>query len=263
MDILNKKLAEKPGIEIFGAIWNALFYADDVLLIARNRAHAQVLLQSCEWFQNNGFINWNASKTKVIYLTDDRKMVQVPSESDLVLDGKNLERKICIKWLGYQLNHRLNDDDMIRRQACRLYALTNNIKTEIPLDLLEDDMLRKMTYAYGGVYMLPVLNSSTQAVLKELKTAHRYLVAELTQYYQRSPEHWDPQNGKYERSNRYMYGRLQIRTIDNMMSNQIYRFQDRFYAYINSFSPNEAENLRLHYNASRQKNHQSAILRMS
>ena len=185
----------------------------------------------------------------------------MPSESDLVLEGNNLERKICIRWLGYQLNHRLNDDDMIRRQACRLYALTNNIKAEIPLDLLEDEMLRKLTYAYGGVYMLPVLNSSTQAVLKELKTAHRYLVAELTQYYQRSPEHWDPQNGKYERGNRYMYGRLQVRTVDSMISNQLYRFQTRFHSYIKSFSPNEAEKIRLNYNASRQKNRQSIIQR--
>ena len=263
MDILNEKLLEKPGIHVLGAIWNALFYADDVLLIARNHAHAQILLNCCEWFQKEGFIRWNASKTKVVYLTDDRRIVNVPTESDLRLDGKNLERKICIRWLGYLLNHRLTDDDMIRRQACRLYALTNNIKTEIPLDLLEDDMLRKMTYAYGGIYMLPVLTSSTQAVFKELKTAHRYLVAELTQYYQRSPEHWDPLNGKYERGNRYMYGRLKIRAVDTMLSNQIFRFQRRFYCYVHKFSPYAAELIRTEFNSIREGKKQELIKTMT
>ena len=87
------------------------------------------------------------------------------------------------------------------------------------------------------------------------------IIEELTQYYQRSPEHWDPQNGKYERGNRYMYGRLQIRTVDNMISNQVYRFQKRFHSYINTFSSNEAEKIRLCYNASRQKNCQALIPR--
>ena len=109
-----------------------------------------------------------------------------------------------------------------------------------------------MTYAYGGIYMLPVLTSSTQAVFKELKTAHRYLVAELTQYYQRSPEHWDPQNGKYERGNRYMYGRLKIRAVDTMLCNQIFRFQRRFYCYIHRFSPHAANILRTEFNTIRE-----------
>ena len=251
MNILNEQLQKIHGIRMFNKNWNSLKFADDVLLIGKNLHHAQQLLNVCEWFTKQGFIKWNASKTKVIELTDNRKLVNIPKFSKLMLNDTPLERTDNCRWLGYILNHKLNDDDHIKRQSTRLNALTNNLRTTLPLNLINDSMLRKLTLAYGNIYLLPVLRNSTKEVFKQIRKSHRNMTAELTQYYQRSKltfgtrtylnsdgesvhfPHWDPENGQFERGNRFMYSRIRIPTVDSMIRNQARSFEARYWLYVN------------------------------
>ena len=230
--------------------WNSLQYCDDVLLVCKDLKHAQKLLDICDWFSKQGYIKWNASKTKVLELTDNAKMVNIPKFSKLTLDNKPLERTDSCRWLGYILNHKLNDDDHIKRQSIRINALTNNLKHTLPLNLLDDSMLRKLTLAYGNIFLLPLLRHSTKETFQQIRKSHRYMVAELTQYYQRSKlsygtrtfidsngqhqnfPHWDPENQQYERGNRFMYGRIRILTINVMMTNQAKSFETRYWDYV-------------------------------
>ena len=132
------------------------------------------------------------------------------------------------------LNHRVTDDDMLRRQAKRLFAVTNNILADLPLYLLCDSRLRKITTAYSNVYMLPVLRDSSHLAWKKLKSAHRYLVANLTQFYKRCPTHWNKTLKIFNPKNRYIYGRLRIPTLDTMLYNQSIRFSARYAKFTTS-----------------------------
>ena len=189
-------------------------------------------------------------------MTSDLKLKYVPEKSTLTLNGLKLDRVQNVRWLGYILNHTLTDDDHIHRQSIRLNALTNNLKKELPLDLINDDMLRKLAYAYGNTYLLPCVRDTTATNLQVLKKAHRNFVAEITQYYQRSKTtyanksyydpvtntdkpfpYWDPDNGHYERGNRYLYGRLRVCTVDTMLHNQTQKFEKRYVDYIACFDP--------------------------
>ena len=240
MYFLDEKLQESYGFEKYDVTWNALFYADDVLLLCKNELHAQALLNICADFQQAGFIQWNADKTKVLHLQDSNyDLGDVPKKSPLKLNDKNLDRVVCIRWLGYMLNHFLSDDDMILRQAQRLYAIGNNLKRSLPLELVEDHMLRQIACAYGGVYLLPVLHNSTKVVFQRLRAAHRHFVMLITQYKERSPN-WDVTNRNFEASNRSVYGRLNVKTLDNMRLDQTDKFVHRFCDYVRTFSPDGA-----------------------
>lgn len=236
MSILDDRLKKVPGRMLFGLLWNALFYADDVILIGLNLAHAQLLLRICEGFEADGYIKWNSLKTRVMYLTQSNRLKTIPRLSLLFLKGKQLERCICFKYLGYVLNHRVTDDDSILRQARRLYAITNNILADLPLHLLDNSRLRKIATAYSNVYLLPVLSDSTHKSWQKLKTAHRYFVANVTQFYKRAKSYWNPDLGIYNAKNRYIYGRLRVPTLDTMVFNQKFRFSQRFSKYISSIS---------------------------
>ena len=139
MNFLNEMLKKAEGYAQFGQSWNALFYADDVLLLCKSKTHAQELLKICENFQMKGFISWNSTKTKVLnMLPSNHNSENIPTKSELELNGCKLDRVVCVRWLGYMLNHFLNDDNMIRRQASRLYAISNNLSSDLPLELLDD-----------------------------------------------------------------------------------------------------------------------------
>ena len=147
--------------------------------------------------------------------------------SDVYLRGERLERCTLFKYLGYVMNHNINDHDMVERQARRLNSIANNFKRDLPLYLLDDSRLRKIAMAYGNIYMLPIMYDVTNACLKILRVAHRNFVSLITQFHQRS-EFWNPDKGIYKPWNRYIYGRLQIPTLSTMISNQAIGFRKRF-----------------------------------
>ena len=139
------------------------------------------------------------------------------------------------------LNQNLNDHTSIERQARRLYALANNIDSALPLNLLDDKRLKDIACAYGNIYMLPVFTKYTKAILSKLSTAHRYFIMKITQFKNRDPEHWDPDNRIYEARNRFIYGRLKIKTFDTMLINQQVKFAKRYDSFLESIRPHRPE----------------------
>jgi hypothetical protein len=231
MSFLNDRLDQLPGIVYQELIWNSLFYADDVVLICHNYAHAKQLLKACEDFEIEGFVKWNASKSVVVELSTKRKQI-IPSTSSLTLNGVNLPQSLTAKYLGYMCNSRLTDDDMIQRQTRRLNALKNNISTQIPLDLLVDQRLREIACAYSGIYCLSIFDNYTVKTWSKLKAAHGRMIGEFTQFKDRDKVHWDPENGLFDNRNRIVYGRLRIKTFDTMVNNIKVGFENRFEEYI-------------------------------
>jgi len=243
MHILNERLLDAPGIEYMARIFNALFYADDVLLIGLSRAHTKRLLKICEKFQTDGFITWNAKKTAVIELTSLKfKIVSVGELSCYELFGKKLEKKVSCKYLGYTLTHRLDDDAHIERQAQRLYALANNLSSGLPLHLLDDHRLKKLASAYANVYLLPILEFRPKILVK-LRKAHSFLIQRVTQWKEREDRAiYNPEQGKKTIRNRYVYGRLRIKTLETMIHNQRIGFAQRYEIYCDRIK-NECEML--------------------
>ena len=100
-------------------------------------------------------------------------------------------------------------------------------------------MLRQIACVYDGVYLLPVLHNSMKKVFQKLRAAHRHFVMLITQYKERSPN-WDEGNRQFEASNRSVYGRLSVKTLDNMRLDQADKFVYRFCDYVRAFSPDGA-----------------------
>ena len=118
---------------------------------------------------------------------------------------------------------------MINRQCRRLYCISNNLQRSLPLHLLSNKRLKKIACAYGNIYMLPILdNPSTMKIQSKLKTAHRDFVMYMTLFKERNPDFWDPDRGLFMNNSRYVYGNLNIKSFDTMVSNQRLKFCARF-----------------------------------
>ena len=236
MTFLGDRLESTFGILYRGTSWNSLFYADDVCLICYSKAHARLLLKICGTFEKEGYVKWNASKSVVLELSTLRNP-KIPDFSEFFLNGEKLPQARTAKYLGYLVNVHLNDNDMIMRQTRRLNALKNNLSSALPLDKLEDFRLKELASAYNGIYCLPVFSEYTQHTWSKLKTAHRNFVMEVTQFKQRSPELWDPENGIYENSNTNVYGRLGLKKFDEIVEQQRQKFMfGRYQNYLNGLN---------------------------
>ena len=127
--------------------------------------------------------------------------------------------------------------ELFQKQTRRINAIKNTLSTAVPLSLLEDGRLKELASAYSGVYCLPTYSDYTQANWKKLKAAHGRLMCEVTQFKERDADHWDPENGIFENYNRHVYGRLGLKTFDQMVEDQRVKFQNvRYNGYLNSIS---------------------------
>ena len=229
MNILNSRLSVASGIKFNGLSWNSLFYADDVCLIGKSVAHLQQLLNICQSFEDDGFVKWNASKSVIVSLTSHK--CKDPPQVHLTLNGEKLVQNISTKYLGYHVNQRLDDSDQILNQSNRLYAITNNIANTIPIWLLEDSRLRKIISAYGGIYMLEIIDKCTKEQLQKLKNAHRYLTERISQFRERS-SHWNPDKGVFDRKDRFIYGRLRLEKFQKFRETNTLSFDKRYSDYL-------------------------------
>ena len=192
-------------------------------------AHLQQLLNICQSFESDGFVKWNASKSVIVSLTSHK--CKDPPQVHLTLNGEKLVQNISTKYLGYHVNQRLDDSDQILNQSNRLYAITNNIANTIPIWLLEDSRLRKIISAYGGIYMLEIIDKCTKEQLQKLKNAHRYLTERISQFRERS-SHWNPDKGVFDRKDRFIYGRLRLEKFQKFREVNTLSFDKRYSDYL-------------------------------
>ena len=238
MNLLGIQLARKGGITFNGSLWNSLFYADDVMLVCWNLFQAQMLLDICQEFETKGYVKWNASKTVVIKIMEEAGGTLFTADkkvpSGLFLNGEPLELKENGKYLGYIINCKLDDRDMIARQARRLYAITNNLDKSLPLELLGPSRLNSLCRAYGGIYMMSIIETVPKTQFAKLRKAHRYMVETLTQTRQRCPEWYDKDQVVWQNTNTNIYNRAQIPKFDIQVGCIKEAFFERYEQFLSS-----------------------------
>lgn len=132
MNFLNVRLAQEGGIQFNESLWNSLFYADDVILICQSKAQAQRLLKICQSFEIDGYLSWNSDKTVVLQLTDSRYPEEIVSKSGLFLNGQELDLHEKGKYLGYMVNRKLDDHDMLERLSWKIKLVWTRSQTWSP-----------------------------------------------------------------------------------------------------------------------------------
>lgn len=206
MEILNINLEALKGIEYNGQNWNALMYADDVILVCADKESAEKSLSVCGQFEKDGYLKWNASKTVVLELTTSKRLESTRKNTGLWLNGQELEGKAKAKYLGYIVNRQVNDHDHIDRLVTRLNTLSHSLSNNLPLELLDEKRLSEIINAYGVNYLLPVLDTYNKKAFSKLTTAHRNFVIKIAQIKKRYPHIWNKENNIYNIPNRYVYG---------------------------------------------------------
>ena len=109
LDLLIKELREIGlGCHVGGLFMGVVVYADDVLLMAPNRAAMQVMLQKCEDYASKNNIQFSTdpdpvkSKTKCILVCGNRKNLAKPAP--LTLCGRDLPWVKSASHLGHELH---------------------------------------------------------------------------------------------------------------------------------------------------------------
>ncbi len=233
-NFLNERLQLKPGIKHLGRSWNCLGYADDFILIGQSICHLQSLLDVCTEYQAEGYVTWNASKSIIVPLTNNKR--KPDPISCFKLNGINLEQRSETKYLGYIVNQNFNDSSMISRQVKRLNCLTNAMVRALPLKLISDTRLRSIIRAYGCVYMLGMLDNYWKYELGDLMKAHRYFTSVVSQYYYRAPDKWDKSKGLFDNSNTSIYARIGIPKFETQIPGIRASFLERYKKYTDSIS---------------------------
>lgn len=226
-------MAQEGGFHFNESLWNSLFYADDVILICQSKAQAQRLLYICQQFQIDGYLCWNSDKTVVLELTDSKYPPPAIQNSGLYLNGFELKTHDKGKYLGYVVNRKLDDHDMIDRLVTRLNSCGHALKLGLPLDLLEVPRLTSLANAYGGIYLLPVLDKYTARQFAKLTTAHRNFSLKVSQIREKDPN-WDPENGIFRVfTNSELYEYLGTKQVHQMYESQLENFSFQYDMYCN------------------------------
>ena len=95
------------GVETNGTILCTLLYADDIILIAKTEAELQSLLLALEEWCNLWQLYVNVTKTKIMHFRNPRKKI---STFKFILNGQELEKVSCYKYLGSYLNEHMNTE---------------------------------------------------------------------------------------------------------------------------------------------------------
>lgn len=128
----------------------------------------------------------------------------------------------------------MNDHDHIDRLITRLNTLNHSLANNIPLELLDEKRLSELINAYGGSYLLPVLDNYTEKALSKLSTAHRNFVIKIAQIKQRHPQLWDKEKGIYNIPNKYVYGIANTQQVRTAMDGQRQHFEARYQEFLDS-----------------------------
>ena len=144
------------------------------------------------------------------------------------------------KWLGYILTADLKDDKHIISQTGRLYCATNQIIDNVKARHMNFQVKRSIIYAYGCIYLVGALDNYTQGAWNTLKTAHRYLVRNITGMFDRDEMLYDEDpdmNHEYtgvrqlmttgtlypDTRSRWPYTKYRVLTVDGLQSKARFR----------------------------------------
>ena len=101
------------------------------------------------------------------------------------------------------------------------------------ISIYELPRLKSLASAYGGVYLLPVLDNYTEKYYSKLKTAHRNFTLKLSQIREKDPN-WDPEKGLFRVfTNTELYDYIGTKQVAEMQEEQSENFNLQYQMYLN------------------------------
>lgn len=111
------------GVNINSIIVNVLLYADDVVLIAKDRYSMQKLLTVVENFGKSNYIKFNPTKTCYTQLDGPSDQLnKLDNKINLQMNNIPIERVQSMKYLGCLINTNLTNNDHINNRTRLAYA---------------------------------------------------------------------------------------------------------------------------------------------
>merc|ERR1712228_881650 len=103
--LIEELKATKLGIDIGGEKVNALFYADDIILITEKREELQKLMNVVTEYSRKWRCQINRSKSQIVIYGPKRLIKKEEQERKWFLGGGEIERKLEYKYLGLEIQN--------------------------------------------------------------------------------------------------------------------------------------------------------------
>ena len=113
-DLVKLLLDTQVGCFVGNKLINTLVYADDVVLIAPSVGALKILLEKCENFSKSHHVNFNSSKSSLLFFSKSRESNNCP-ELDIKFCGVDIPVRNEINYLGTILK---NDAELHNADKC-------------------------------------------------------------------------------------------------------------------------------------------------
>ena len=177
-DLITKLKASKKGCYYVDSFAVALFYADDMAILAPSIRGLQSLLEICGEYCAEWDICLNAKKSKNLYFG---KRIEILH--DVTLNGKTIDWVDEWIYLGVSLKSAKSFDCSIKEKVKKFYRCANSIfridgksNDTVMLHLLETHCVPILTYA------IEVIHVSNRDERRQLRVAYNFLFRKIFQY---------------------------------------------------------------------------------
>ena len=176
-DLITKLKASKKGCYYVDSFAAALFYADDMAILAPSIRGLQSLLEICGEYCAEWDICLNAKKSKNLYFGKRIEILHV------TLNGKTIDWVDEWIYLGVSLKSAKSFDCSIKEKVKKFYRCANSIfridgksNDTVMLHLLETHCVPILTYA------IEVIHVSNRDERRQLRVAYNFLFRKIFQY---------------------------------------------------------------------------------
>ena len=171
MDDLSTALEKKyiglrSGTQI---LVNHLMYADDLVLLSPCHKGLTELISTCERYAESHNIVFNPNKSASIIFP--YKNARKDVFNNFYLNGVPINFVERIKYLGYHIDHELNDDTAMLNQVRQIYARGNQLRRDFQMCSLDCKRLLFTTYL-SSFYLSSVWTCYKQSSLRKVFVAY-------------------------------------------------------------------------------------------
>ena len=177
-DLLAKLKKSKKGCYVLSHFAAALFYADDMAILAPSLRGLESLLKICGDYCSEFDICLNAKKSKILYFGK-----RVSTSYNVTLDGRKIDWVDEWIYLGVTLKSAKVFDCSAKERVKKFYRCTNSIlridgksNDMVMLHLLESHCVPLLTYA------IEVTHISNRDERREMCVAYNCLFRKIFQY---------------------------------------------------------------------------------
>ena len=177
-DLISHLIKLGIGCYVCGLFAAALFYADDMAILAPSIKGLQILLDACGAYCREWDICLNVKKTKCLYFGK-----RCESLHDLTLDGKKIEWVEKWPYLGVMLNSNKQFDCSIQERLKKFYRCANAIfridgysDELVMLQLAESHCIPLLTYA------IEIIHVANRDERRQLRVAYNSVFRKIFGY---------------------------------------------------------------------------------